>query len=84
MAYKDISRTDLGFDPLFYQPRNRCLHFNAKLEYTRREIQIKWYHLSDAIIEVMSNQNNVNGESQACYGSFFKLKYVKTLEKSRV
>ena len=56
LAYKDIKRTGLGFGPLFYQPQSRCLNYNSKLEYARHRIQIKWYHLSDAIIEVMSNR----------------------------
>ena len=56
LKHKDIKRTGLSFGPLFYQPMNRCLNYNPKYEYARNYIQIKWYHLSDAIIEVMSER----------------------------
>lgn len=56
LSNKDIKRTGLSFGPLFYQPLNRCLNRNPKYEYARNYIQIKWYHLSDAIIEVMSKR----------------------------
>ena len=56
LKHKDIKRTGLSFGPLFYQPMARCLNYNPKLEYARHYIQIKWYHLSDAIIEVMNNR----------------------------
>lgn len=55
--HKDIQRTGLSFGPLFYQPMNRCLNYNFKYEYARNYIQIKWYHLSDDIIEIMSRRN---------------------------
>lgn len=58
LKYKDIKRTGLSFGPLFYQPMNRCLNYNPKYEYAREYIQIKWYHLSDAIIEIMSQRPN--------------------------
>ncbi len=57
MEHKDIERTGLSFGPLFYQPMNRCLNYNKKYEYARNYIQIKWYHLSDDIIEAMSKRN---------------------------
>ena len=33
-----------------------CFNHNPKLEYTRHYIQIKRYHLSDAIIKAMNNR----------------------------
>ena len=39
---------------------NRCLNYNQKYEYARHYIQIKWYHLSDAIIEIMSERVYIN------------------------
>ena len=60
LKHKDIKRTGLSFGPLFYQPMNRCLNYNQKYEYARHYIQIKWYHLSDAIIEIMSERVYIN------------------------
>lgn len=55
--HKDIQRKGLSFGSLFYQPMNRCLNYNSKYEYARNYIQIKWYHLSDDIIEVMGKRH---------------------------
>ena len=60
LKHKDIKRTGLSFGPLFYQPMNRCLNYNQKYEYARHYIQIKWYHLSDAIIEIMGERVYIN------------------------
>ena len=57
MEHKDIQRTGVSFGSLFYQPMNRCLNYNPKYEYARNYIQIKWYHLSDDIIEVMGKRH---------------------------
>lgn len=56
IRHKDIKRTGVSFGPLFYQPMNRCLNYNPKYEYAKNYIQIKWYHLSDDIIEIMSRR----------------------------
>lgn len=54
---RDIKRTGLGFGSLFYQPMNRCLNHNLKYDHDRHIAQIKWYHLSDDIIEMMAERN---------------------------
>lgn len=51
-----MDATGIHFGPLFYQPMNRCLNYNEKYEHTRHKIQIKWYHLSDAIVEAMNER----------------------------
>lgn len=56
LSNRHRERTGLAFGSLFYQPMNRCLNYNPKYEYARNYIQIKWYHLSDDIIEVMANR----------------------------
>ena len=58
LSNKNIKKTGLAFGSLFYQPMNRCLNYNPKYEYSRNYIQIKWYHLSDDIIEIMAMRNN--------------------------
>lgn len=54
MKHRNIKKTSLGFSGLFYQPKDRNLNYNLKYNRDRFCIQIKWYHLSDDIIEVMA------------------------------
>lgn len=54
IKHKYISKTGLSIGGLFYQPMNRCLNYNSKYEKERHCIQLKWYHLSDDIIETMA------------------------------
>ena len=54
LKHKNISKTGLSIGGLFYQPMNRCLNYNSKYEKERHCIQLKWYHLSDDIIETMA------------------------------
>ena len=53
---RDNIFTGVHFGPLFCQPQNRCLNRNKKYEFARNYIQIKWYHLSDDIIEELNNR----------------------------
>lgn len=53
---RDNTFTGVHFGPLFCQPQNRCLNRNPKYEYARKFVQIKWYHLSDDIIEENNNR----------------------------
>lgn len=48
--------TGIHFGPLFCQPQNRCINKNPKYEFARNYTQIKWYHLSDDIIEELNNR----------------------------
>lgn len=54
MKNRNIVTDSLHFGPLFYQNMARNLNFNPKYEKNRDYVQIKWYHLSDDIIEVMA------------------------------
>lgn len=54
LHHKFISKTGISIGGLFYQPMNRCLNYNSKYEKARHCIQLKWYHLSDDIIETMA------------------------------
>ena len=47
--------TSIHFSHLTYQPMNRCLNHNPKYEKCRFISQIKWYNISDDIIENMNN-----------------------------
>ena len=46
----------IHFSSLTYQPLNRCLNYNKKYEKGRYIAQIKWYNISDDIIESMNDQ----------------------------
>lgn len=52
----DDYSTALHFGPLTLQTWDRNLKRNPKYENRRKYIQIKWYNLSDDIIEVMSHR----------------------------
>lgn len=54
LKHKYVSKTGLSIGGMFYQPMNRCLNYNMKYEKERHCIQLKWYHLSDDIIETMA------------------------------
>jgi len=54
MKNRNIVTDSLHFGSLFYQNMARNLNYNPKYEKNRDYIQIKWYHLSDDIIEVMA------------------------------
>lgn len=56
LSRQSIEATGLHFGSLFYQPMARCLNYNPKYEKQRHKIQIKWYHLSDDIIEMMNQR----------------------------
>lgn len=53
LKHKNISKESLVIGGLFYQPWDRCLNNSIKYNSRRHYIQIKWYHLSDDIIETM-------------------------------
>lgn len=46
--------TGVHFGPLFCQPWTRNLQFKSSEEYKRHYVQIKWYSLSDDIINIMN------------------------------
>lgn len=50
--------SSLHISCLSLQPMSRNLNYNSKYEFCRYHIQIKWYNLSDQIIEVMSTYRN--------------------------
>ena len=52
---KDDYSSSIHFSHLTYQPMNRCLNYNPKYEKCRYIAQIKWYNISDDIIENMNN-----------------------------
>lgn len=54
LKHKFCSKTGLSIGGLFYQPMNRCLNYNSRYEKERHCVQLKWYHLSDDIIETMA------------------------------
>jgi len=54
LKHRLINHKGISIGGLFYQPMNRCLNYNKKYEKERHCIQIKWYHLSDDIIETMA------------------------------
>lgn len=47
--------TAIHFSSLTIQPQNRCLNFNSKYDKQRFCVQIKWYNISDDIIENMND-----------------------------
>ena len=53
---KDEYSTSIHFSSLTYQPLDRCLNYNSKYDKSRFVSQIKWYNISDDIIECM-NEN---------------------------
>ena len=55
LSKKDIQSSAVHFGPLTVQPLNRCLNRNPKYEKARFCVQIKWYNLSDDILENMNN-----------------------------
>ena len=55
LLYKrNIYSTSIHFSCLAYQPLDRCINRNPKYEKSRYISQIKWYNLSDDIIECMN------------------------------
>lgn len=57
LSKKDEYSTSIHFSSLTYQPMNRCLNYNPKYEKSRYISQIKWYNISDDIIENMNNNS---------------------------
>ena len=55
LSKKDEYSTSIHFSNLTYQPLNRNLNMNHKYEKDRFISQIKWYNISDDIIENMNN-----------------------------
>ena len=55
LSKKDEYSTSIHFSHLTYQPMNRCLNYNPRYEKARYISQIKWYNISDDIIENMNN-----------------------------
>lgn len=53
---RNITSSAVHFGPLFVQPLARCLNYNPTYEYGRYCIQIKWYNISDDIIEIMTSR----------------------------
>lgn len=53
---KDEYSTSIHFSHLTYQPLNRCLNYNPRYEKDRYISQIKWYTISDDIIDNMNNK----------------------------
>lgn len=52
---KDEYSSAIHFSSLTYQPLNRCLNYNPKYEKCRYISQLKWFNISDDIIENMNN-----------------------------
>ena len=52
---KNEHSTSIHFSSLTYQPLDRCLNRNPKYEKCRYISQIKWYNISDDIIENMND-----------------------------
>lgn len=55
LKHKKIYSTGVHFGSLYCQPLDRCLNQNPLYENRRYYVQIKWYHLSDDIIETMND-----------------------------
>ena len=55
---KEKHSSSIHFSSLTYQPLNRCLNYNKKYEKCRYISQLKWYNISDDIIENMNNNIN--------------------------
>lgn len=56
----DEYSTAVHFGPLTIQPLDRCLNRNPKYDKKRFYIQVKWYNLSDDIIEYMNTKLSRN------------------------
>lgn len=59
LKQKDKYSTSIHFSSLVYQPLNRCINGNPKYEKYRFISQLKWYNISDDVIENM-NDNCMN------------------------
>ena len=55
---KDNYSTAIHFSGLTVQPLARNLNYNPKYENDRSKVQVKWYNISDDIIEVMGTYRN--------------------------
>lgn len=55
---RNIYSTAIHFSGLTVQPLARNLNYNPKYEKDRNKIQVKWYNISDDIIEVMATYRN--------------------------
>ena len=66
LAKKDAYSSALHFGSLTYQVKNRCINRNPKYEGDRHIIQIKWYNISDDIIENMNNNVMKKMKSDRC------------------
>lgn len=51
---RNLYSTAIHFGSLTYQPLSRCINGNPKYEKDRFISQIKWYNISDDIIEIMN------------------------------
>ena len=56
LSKKNYVSTGVHFGPLSVQPKNRCLNYNPLYEKDRYCVQIKWYNLTDDIIEYLNNE----------------------------
>ena len=55
LKQKDKYSTSIHFSSLVYQPLNRCINGNPKYEKYRFISQLKWYNISDDVIENMND-----------------------------
>lgn len=56
--YKKDYSSAIYLSGLTIQPMARNLNYNPKYEKDRYKIQVKWYNISDDIIEVMATCRN--------------------------
>lgn len=56
---RKIYSTSVHFSSLTYQPLDRNLKYNSKYEKCRFISQLKWYNLSDDIIENMNYNSSL-------------------------
>lgn len=56
--HKNNYSSAIHFSGLTIQPMARNLNYNPKYEKDRYKIQVKWYNISDDIIEVMATCRN--------------------------
>lgn len=63
LSKKDNYSSAVHISSLICQPLNRCINKNPTYENKRYCVQIKWYNISDDIIETM-NQRVVNGRTK--------------------
>lgn len=61
LGKKDGYSSCIHFSSLTYQPMDRCLNHNLKYEKCRYISQIKWYNISDDIIENMNDNIELIG-----------------------